>query len=239
MVVGTGRSGTVFMARLLTSIGIPCSHEMVFDYCGLNDAIRRLRGESHLELSWTSRSIYLQDRAVEIDPWLPDLNSIQAEASFMAVPFLGCEVLSDSKIIHVVRDPIKVVNSFCNYIDYFRLSEPTNAYENFIYSHIPELKKDMSRYDRAALYWIRWNQMIEKHNVDLFHRIEDDPFTVLQFVEKSGPYFQDKTINTYKARATTKDRFGIDRIKDRGIFLEFVEMGKRYGYPMRSEYLMI
>ena len=38
LVTGTGRSGTVYMARLLTSLGIPCSHEMIFDYRGFGDS---------------------------------------------------------------------------------------------------------------------------------------------------------------------------------------------------------
>lgn len=239
VVVGTGRSGTVFMARLLTSVGIPCSHEMLFDYSGLDKALKRMNGESDLELSWTSRSIYLNNRAVEIDPWLSDLTAIQAEASFMAVPFLNNAVFDDCKVIHVVRDPVKVVNSFCNYIDYFKSGIPTNAYETFIYEQIPELKDDLTQYDRAALYCVKWNQMIERHKVDLFHKIEDGPDSVMSFLGKSGPHFQDDTINTYKARSVSKDRFCIDRIKNRDIFKDFVAMGRRYGYPMKSEYLFI
>jgi hypothetical protein len=143
LVTGTGRSGTVFMARLLTSVGIPCSHEMIFDYHGLDQAIARMQGQESLELSWVSRARHEQDHWQEHEPWLLDLFSVEAESSYMAAPFLRHDSIKEAKIIHVVRDPVKVVNSYCNYLYFYKSGIAENSYEDFVYTHLPELKLDM------------------------------------------------------------------------------------------------
>ena len=35
VIIGTGRSGTTYIAELLTECGIPCGHETIFDYRGI------------------------------------------------------------------------------------------------------------------------------------------------------------------------------------------------------------
>lgn len=237
LITGTGRSGTVFMARLLTSVGIPCSHEAIFDYRGFRLAMQRLGGEAPMELSWVSRSRYESGKSTETAPWLTDLSAIEAESSYMVAPFLGEEALRDIPVIHVVRDPLKVVQSFCNYIQYFASVEPKDSYEHFIFTHLPELKHEMPQYDRACLYWVRWNQMVESRNPAYFHRIEDDPKGVLGFLGKEGPHFNDATVNSFKRPVS--ERFTLDTIKSKNIYEEFVALGKKYGYPMRSQYLLI
>src|SRR6516165_7960197 len=53
LVVGTGRSGTVYLARLLTSIKIPCGHERVFNGEDIDAALAILeQGGSN---SWCSQ----------------------------------------------------------------------------------------------------------------------------------------------------------------------------------------
>lgn len=237
LVTGTGRSGTVFMARLLTSLGVHCSHEAIFDYRGWQWAVKRLEGCYPMELSWVSRARLENGKWTELEPWLPSLDSVQAESSYMIAPFLGEESLKGIPVIHVVRDPIKVVHSFCHYVNYFKKAEGENSYEHFIHKHVPELAKEMPQYDRACLFWVRWNQMVEKHNPAYRHRIEDDPRGVMNFLGKDGPYFLDRTINSFKQ--PTQERFSLDKIQSREIFCEFVALGKKYGYPMRSEYLLI
>lgn len=237
LVTGTGRSGTVFMARLLTSVGIPCSHEMIFDHRGLECAENRLKGQQYMQLSWASRAKYENGKWTELDQWLPDCKEIQAEASYMAAPYLSSPVLKDARVIHVVRDPVKVVNSFCNYIDFFKQETPSNDYEHFVYSHVPELKERLPQYDRAALFWIRWNRMIEKSEPQLLHRIEDGASRVLTFLGKSGPCFSDDQINSFKKPVS--ETFSIDKIKSKLIMDEFVSLGRSYGYPMLSQYLLV
>jgi len=107
LVTGTGRCGTVYMARLLTLAGIPCGHESIFDWKGITWAKRRLAGEVPLELSSIS-TIRLENGRWSPEPeWLTDVEAIEAESSYMAAPFLEESFLSETKVIHLVRHPIK------------------------------------------------------------------------------------------------------------------------------------
>lgn len=236
LVTGCGRSGTVFMARLLTSLGIKCSHEMIFDYRGIDYAILRMSGKEPLQLSWVSRAKYNDGKWEEHNLWLDNLEEVVAESSYMVAPFLGEDCIKNAKVIHVVRDPIKVVNSYCNYIEFYKNSIAENSYEDFVYSHIPELKQDMPQYDRAVLFWIRWNQMIERKTPHYFHRIEEDVSGVMSFLGVDGLPFNDKTINTFKK--PVKDIFSIEKINSKLLRNEFIEMGRKYGYSMKSNQVM-
>lgn len=168
LIVGTGRSGTVFMARLLTSLGIPCGHESVFNIEGLERARRILEGYAAPTLSYTSTVSWSNGKKHEDFDWLADVSAIEADSSYMSAPFLNDVILAQTKIIHVVRDPSKVVHSFCHHIDYFRYSEPKTLWEFFIYQQLPELKCDMAQYERAALFYVLWNELIEKRSCDFF-----------------------------------------------------------------------
>lgn len=232
LITGTGRSGTVFMARLLTSLGLPCGHESFFDWRGIRYAIKKFNGEIPPDLSHASTVKKVGDVWMAEEKWMDDPRSMVCESSYMAVPFLGEECLSGVPVIHVVRDPVKVAHSFCNHIDYFRSETATNSYEQFIYRHLPELTKPMSMFDRTALYIVRWNQMIEKHNPALFHRIEDGPEKVKEFLGLSGEGFSDSSVNTFKKWSS--ERFEIHKIDSKEIRQEFVDMGRRYGYKMTS-----
>ena len=235
LITGTGRCGTVYMARLLTSIGIPCGHETIFDYRGTRGARKRLIGEEPLRLSFVASTNYdIQQNKFHPIDWLPDVSMIVAESSYMAAPFLRCDLLKDAKIIHVVRNPVDVVSSFCNHIDYFsNTPNPGNlVYETFIYRHIKKLKVKMPQYDRAALYYLRWNEMIENQKPDFFFRVEDDPKDLLKFlgVPDDVEYFKDKKANTLKK----KDSLGFNwtQIESRQIRKEFIEVSKKYGYDL-------
>src|SRR6516225_10533359 len=94
LIVGTGRSGTVYLARLLTGVGIPCSHERVFNGNDIDDAIRALEAPGGKN-SECSRYFGLDEHTLPL-----------AESSYMAVPFLLHPWLADAAIIHVVRDPL-------------------------------------------------------------------------------------------------------------------------------------
>lgn len=229
LVTGTGKCGTVFMARFLTSLGIPCGHESIFDWKGYKWAEKRLASKERIELSNTSKSSYDGINCKDIEKWI-DINELEAESSYMAAPFLGRDILKDVTIIHIVRNPIKVVNSFCNYIDYFKSKESTNPYEKFIYRLLPELQEEMPQYDRACLFYVRWNQMIEKHNV-FFHKIENNPDTLFDFLGTSGNYFNDTSINTQRKQCKYKFS-SANQIETKEIRDEFVEMGSCYGYNM-------
>lgn len=236
LVTGTGRCGTVHFAKLLTSLQIPCGHESIFDWQGIDGALKRLKHEEPKVLSEIS-----QDNCKSPN-WI-DPNTIIAESSYMAAPYLDHEIFKDTRIIHVVRNPVAVVNSFCNYLDYFKNpNSPKEEWENFIYDQLPELKDEiLSVYDRGCLYYIKWNQMIENKLIDrgyCFHRIEDDISNVLEFLDLSptDDMFKNKTENTLKK--PTK-QFEIPLIQNQNIKRDFIKIGKKYRYKMLSKNLLI
>lgn len=243
LVCGTGRSGSVYMARLMTSLGIPCGHESIFDWHGLEVAKRRVLGEEFLSLSGASmiRKNLVTETNEEIEPWW-DLENLQAESSYMAAPFLNQPEFSNIPLLHVVRHPIRVVQSFCNYIDYFQHSVPQNQYELFIYEHVPELQNDLSAYDRACLYYIRWNQLIEAgygNRCLIRWKVEDNPDKLLNLLVGGSKtdYFNDTSVNTFQRRQSA--RFTLSAIQRQDIRREFVEIGERYGYYMGTDVLFL
>jgi len=225
VVTGTGRCGTVYMARLLTSVGIPCGHESIFDWHGPNWATRRLNGEEPIECSCVSTMRFDNGSWTPIPNWV-DAKEIVAESSYMAAPFLK-DILKDVPVIHVVRNPIKVINSFCNYLGYFQSSTPSNTYEQFIYRHIPSLREDMSPYDRAAVYYAGWNAIISRTTKSFF-RLEDGPDSILKMLGKDGDHFDDRAINTQKK---PMEKFSMGQLSEYANGL-VRNVGEAYGYDL-------
>lgn len=236
LVTGTGRCGTVFMARLLTNCGVSCCHEGIFDWQGIERAKQVLSGFASPYTSFASRKKWngATSEWEEEESWLT--GTIEAESSYMAAPFLKESVIASIPVIHVVRDPIKVVQSFVDHLGYFLQQEPTQNYEQFVYRHVPELKQELPPYDRAALFYVRWNEMIEQSGPFCFHRIEDDKAPLLEKLGLNGSL---PSAETNSIKKSTPKFFRIDQICDRQIRTQFKEMGLRYGYKIRSEHLLM
>lgn len=232
LVTGTGRCGTVFMARLLTSLGIPCGHESIFNWDGIDGAVGRLVG------SWPiTQSVISQENSEKAD-WL-DLNDIQAESSYMSAPFLSHVILKTTQLVHIVRHPVQVIDSFINSLGYFSQPEPQDRWESFIFMHLPELKSSsLTNIDRGALYYLSWNYLIESQLLDrgfYFHRVEDDPPELLNFLglKSTTSMFDNKSANTLKEKKKNPEgKFTIDMITSEIIKRELINIGEKYGYSM-------
>lgn len=236
LITGTGRCGTVYLARCLTKWGIPCGHESIFTYEGVRGAIRRLNKEVPISLSVASKMDWTPENVVH-NPDYVDVSNLRADSSYMAAIDLGTEILYNTKIIHVVRHPFKVIHSFVNHIDYFKGGNPFSlVYEQFIYRNMPVLKQEMPPYDKASLFYVLWNELIEPH-ADLFYRLEDDVKLVQDFLGVSGDPFPNTKINTFKKPVDSY--FDIMDIQDRKIKDQLVAKGEQYGYDMTSKYLLI
>jgi hypothetical protein len=241
IIVGTGRCGTVYVARLLTSMGIPCGHESIFNYQDIEVALERLNGTKPLTLSGCSQLKFEGNYNRDVGSYLHDLNSIVAESSYMAVPHLNHSCLSNTQVIHVVRHPIKVVNSFLNYLEYFHepsiCPAPNPIYESFIYKHAPVLKKYPAPFERAAMYYVLWNEMIESRTLLGRIKAEDGPRSLLDLLNiNQVPSFDDRRINSFEKPG---NRFHLGLLPKGEVKDRFVEIGKRYGYNMSSEYLFM
>jgi len=230
IITGTGRCGTMFMSKFLTSAKIHCEHEFIFTNLGIDIARENLKN-------------------------YPD---IVAEASYMAAPYLSTDILKDCKIIHLVREPIQVINSFvvgycyffshrlnCDQIEgewtyeYPPGADPEFKFMNFIYSHVPELKRlDLSAVDRAALYYINWNKMIEKQCKGrdfLLFPIENDISILCKYLNiKKTNLYNDKNTN----KSEYKRKYSIHSLSSKEIQKDLIEIGRKYGYSMKTPMML-
>lgn len=224
IVTGTGRCGTVFMANALTSMGWPCGHEAVFGIGGLDKAREITRGNSKPENSNISRSEEILSEGMDL----------VGDSSYMAAPFLR---EFDATVIHIVRNPILVVSSMTGeFFRNFSQPFPTDledrpdhlAYEEFMYKHVPELGEDMPQLDRACLFYMRWNEIIESSGkVDLFHRIEDSTERIKKLFLFKGYCYANKRCNSL---SSSSRKWRISNINNGTIRKGMKDIMKRYGY---------
>lgn len=229
IVTATGRSGTVYMARILTSLGIQCGHESCFNQDKEREVIGRARGFMKPTIS----------KVADNQGWL-ELERIQADSSYMAVPYLQHEAIKNIPVIHVVREPLAVVSSFVKDLHYFQLLEDNEfnkegKWEEWMWSQVTELNMYQNPIERACCFWTIWNTRIEEacqNRPYYFKRVEDefkDDFFEFLGIEKQEITFRNKKTNTMRKRE--KD-FTIDEIPDGKVKDEFLALRKRYGYPL-------
>lgn len=204
LVVGTGRCGTVYLAKLLSSLGIPCTHEGIFRHDGLEKARERLSG-TDIEVSEISKLASVTDEKSGVAWFLPGSDFIQAESSYMAAPFLNDSCLDNVAIIHVIRHPMKVINSFVAGLGYFAdwclSTEHYAEYHKFIYTHVPAVLRGSGPLARAALYWAEWNLMIERLAANkkyFLYRIERPESHLLRWLgfPPTTPHYKNTKSNT-------------------------------------------
>lgn len=229
VITGTGRCGTVYMARLLTSLGIPCGHEGYFDLGGMDVAKKRILGRTigTSGVSGYEESGWLKEPAI-------------ADSSYLAAPFL--EQL-DCKKIHVVRNPIKVLNSFRNYVGTFAFSfEKTpsgqKSYRQFIGKYLPEIEQFDREVDRIAYYIIHWNKMIEESGAfrvqvenltpEFFEFINREPTEDMYHNDKCNSWVDTPFKMNRNRKIIQPNDISLDIRQD------FLEMTERYGYKITN-----
>jgi hypothetical protein len=240
VVAGTGRSGTVFMAKLLTSLGIPCGHETIFQCDGMEYNLARLQNSPEMP----SLSVSMVAKRASInETWFGKNRRIEADSSYMAAPFLDHACLTETKIIHVVRHPLKVINSFVNGFGYFKsdshkidavpngwLYSP-GEYHRFMYQYVPELYSDsLSPIEKASIYYVKWNEMIEKKSVGkeyYLHKLEDNLSGLFSFL---GVQSKDHYNNIANKSEGLTDDMKIEDIYDLTIRDNLFKAGIKYGY---------
>jgi len=212
IVSGTGRCGTVFMAKYLSHLGIPCGHESIFDYSGLDVALKRLTNPKERVISYCS-----VNRVVKPSVWEGLANFVVpkntvAESSYMATPYL--HYLPNVPLIHIYRNGLKVISSFIGDLDYFKYKNWQNNDENSIhwqkqiYNTLPELKNIKTQIERACYYYVKWNELLKNEkNKRPYIRLRIDNIEnnhrLLNFLKKKPIKFNCDNYNSFKKR--TKD----------------------------------
>lgn len=234
IVTGCGRSGSVYMSRILNDVGIPCGHESIFNQEKENHVLQRFYGYMPPTISKCSDN----------HGWV-DLSKLQADSSYMAVPYLNYKDVKNVPIIHIVRNPFAVISSFVLDLEYFKLKENNTfndgKWEEWIFSHTPELNLTTDPVERACLYYISWNERIEKCKNDRpywFQKVEGsfcDKFFEFLGIPPMEVGFKNKRINSKKQR--NRD-LTADNILNSSIRDKFLEIVSHYGYPVKPISLM-
>lgn len=235
LVTGTGRCGTVYMARFLTEIGIKCGHEAVFGPKGIDDATEKLTKDSpQLVTSDCSKDGDAKDGDAS---WF-DSNNVMAESSYMSAPYLDHPLLEDTKVIHLIRDPLLVLSSWFSDIHFFSLTDhkvqQLGCYKEFIMSHIPRINEEETEIEKTARYIIEWTKMIKNSKKEkLLVKIENYPyFSLTNFLSVENQLnlgeiekLKNKKINSWAVRE--KDLTFSD-IPEGQTKMEFIELYKKY-----------
>lgn len=207
LISGTGRCGTGFCTRLFLSAGVNCSHEGIFNLHGWENAYRQLlHMRSHPSQGW------------------------QAEASWLAFPHLMRSELYNVTVIHLVREPIKVVESLIR-MGFFTLS-PVLPYSSYVHHYLPYMEQLEDPVEKAVYMYLKINWFVEER-ADVFHRIEDEPTELL---DKLGIDYQEKELfdnRTHNTRTNYCDygeeEVDFDKLPTH-LREEIMQMGERYGY---------
>lgn len=225
IVTGTGRCGTVYAAKLLTELGIPCGHESIFNENGIN---------KEPKLSYCSTHSILENKKLE--SWV-DTNQIIADSSYLAVPFLQNSEIKNIPIIHIIRNPLKVISSFVQSLNYFNNESPGNdPWQNVIYNTLPELSGISTQIEKACYFYVNWNKKIEECKKDRDYiqiKIEkiNSSAKFFEFIKKSPKQTTiDKNTNQFKLRYGD---FTFNDIPNGKTKKEFIEICKTYKYNIK------
>lgn len=237
---GTGRCGTTYMAKLITSLGINCGHESIFDYS--NDEIIKNR-LNNKKLRTLSKVSQIKERN-----WVSP-ESIEAESSYMAAPHLDWPELDETKIIHIVRNPLEVIRSFVLDFKYFNKNMPDKknpfnelGFEEKIWKYLPELENIENKFERASFYYCHWNKMIEdkiKNKKSILIKIEDENKIekISEFIEKpiNNNVFNKKT-NSFEEITGRKNnqQVKLNDIPNGKVKNELLKMSDEYGYKLNK-----
>ena len=117
IVVGTPRGGTTYFAKFMTSVGIPCGHETIFciesEGVPYHSKIEKVKSRHH---SLVSLNDSINKKRLK--KWI-DEEKIIADSSYMSAPFLNDPIFENTKIIHLIRNPIKVISSLVIDLHFF------------------------------------------------------------------------------------------------------------------------
>jgi len=135
IVTGTARSGTGFMSHLLSNNGIECYHEGIF-------GVKNHTLEEYLT-------------GIEESPTV-------ADSSWLVAPFINDiqTIYPHIKIIHVVRNPLKVIRSFLE-LGFFRVTyKEYKPYQDIINEYI----NNYSEVEACIDYILEWYSFLENVN---------------------------------------------------------------------------
>lgn len=194
LVTGAGRGGTHSVARFLNQVGIKAQHEGIAPnavsvswlYAPFGD-----KPHSKHDLSTPFSNIQIRRNAL-LKEWLPHLSEASEEVD--PEPFSPFTLRQNETedvmikfypILHIVRNPLEAIASlercFCGRGDIKLGSSADHLSWEFAEQFVEPL--GATRMQKAANYWLRWNELSGRHATHTF-RVED--IDAAQFVRALG-----------------------------------------------------
>lgn len=170
-------------------------------------------------------------------------SSLAAEASWLAVPYLGTDAIkSDVFIIHLIRNPFEVIKSFYE-LGVFKLHEGsyTNKYMEYmeyIKDNTPETLFSGDEILDIARYVLYWNELIKikskYYKNYVYHRVEDNLGILAENINFSNSTPIEGSKRNLKA-ASKKRVISVEYIKeylkkDKETFICMEKFLNTYGY---------
>ena len=206
LITGTGRCGTGYMSKVFTVVGLNCTHEGLFQ--PRNEDITRQQVRLRINNpDWEWRG----------------------ESSWLATPFLHWEELRDWTIIHVIRDPKKVIDSKLRLLLY---KDPDHRkYFNWAMKYFPEIEVQDGIVDQAAMWYVTFIKAIRRHE-DVLHKIEVPVEVLLDKLKIE--YDQDDVDcvpKDYNSRiGLGPSDFHLEDVKSNKVRNQLRQIGLYYGY---------
>lgn len=236
IVTGTGRCGTVSVAKHLSSIGLMCGHETVFHADSLQLAKWRWN-HRRLQPSVVSTHELENQTWKETCRWF-DPNKMIGDCSLMAAPFLSDPELATTRKVLLVRNLKKVVLSFIEKLNYFSHNdvghsshtENNKVIQRFLTSHLRKIDDYDDQFHRTVEYVVGWIEMIlNQIDQELFVQRIEDPFLPLNRL--LGNDSIDKRPQRYNQLGTYKPNGKLfQKILCAHLSKRFHDLQKRFGY---------
>lgn len=228
VVTGCSRSGTTYMARLLSAVGYECGHERVFNIFRVRDA----DDEAGVRLALA-------------EPKRP------GDSSFLAAPFLQ-QLPRGALVLHQLREPLEVIRSHMGirfFADPHRpsmyLADNHEDFLDVIRRHCPSVLRQPSEIERCMDFWVRWNRLAQRAEGlpsvrYLRYRLEDVDARLLQtIVARLGGELDDRAAERALAgvsRSTNSrprdDAVCWQRLPSGPLKDAVRELGVAYGYAL-------
>jgi hypothetical protein len=232
IITGCGRSGTTYIAKLLTDLGCPCSHEEYFP-----TQLPKL-----IYLPGFNRLMYTPFYRVVKLRWP---NQHLGEAAWQAAGFLDL-LPADTVVLHQVRHPLDFIRSRQKKgVVYGRLRSMFTSVEYYPTKHDFVKLSLEKQVDYLARFWIEWNQLVEKKvgfHPYLRYRVEELDLNLLnQILDFIG--FQcdpEKLQATYEniskkenTKGSTRSDISLELLSNE-VFSQLETAAARYGYTNLS-----
>lgn len=232
VVVSTPRSGTGYTHKVLSHLGLNCTHEGHFSA----DFQRTAKERYHIRTHGIG---------------------LCGDSSWFAAPFLSY-LRPKVVILHQIRDPLKSVNSIARLSHIFKTWTPKertavwlrHSSKRFIFNHTmrwgwPEWPDDWT--GRAMHFWYHWHRQIEKHSQGrryFRYRLEDLGVDLLEEITKHiwfgrrgeapGKCQISKALGSVSKKYNTRNQASKDIpvIKASDLTPQVLELAEEYGYKL-------